>query len=136
MDLEKELEVCIKLAIEAGKKILEIYKTDFEVEYKDDKSPLTEADKQSNELIVSTLAKKFPRYAILAEESKDNKDRLKNDWCWVIDPLDGTKEFLKRNVYDCADNFEYIEQNGGIAKINELRMKEYMLHKEAENGGL
>ncbi|HOO90049.1 MAG TPA: CoA-transferase [Syntrophales bacterium] len=46
------------------------------------------------------------------------------------------KEFLNRNIYDCPDNFEYIERNGGLAKMNELRMKEFLLHKEADNGGL
>ncbi len=97
MDLVKKLEVAKRLAVEAGKRILEIYETDFEVEYKDDKSPLTEADKQANEIIVTTLAEEFPQYSILAEESEDDKSRLQNDWCWVIDPLDGTKEFLKRN---------------------------------------
>ena len=97
MNLIDELKVCKDIIKEAGKKILDIYKTDFEVEYKEDDSPLTMADRLSNEIIVSKLKEKFKDYAILSEESKDNLERMKNDWCWIIDPLDGTKEFVKKN---------------------------------------
>ncbi|MEA3222742.1 MAG: CoA-transferase [Thermodesulfobacteriota bacterium] len=57
---------------------------------------------------------------------------------WLIvqrDP-DEFAKFLKRNIYDCADHAEYIEKNGGIARLNELRQKEFLLHREAKNGGL
>ena len=97
MDLNKELEISKKLAIIAGQKIMEIYKKDFDIEYKDDDSPLTEADKKSNKIIVKGLIKEFPEYAILSEESHDDFKRIKNDWCWIVDPLDGTKEFIKKN---------------------------------------
>ncbi|GAW94031.1 3'(2'),5'-bisphosphate nucleotidase CysQ [Calderihabitans maritimus] len=97
MNLEKELHVAKELAIEAGRAIMEIYNQDFEVEWKTDLSPLTAADKKSNEIIVSRLLEAFPQYAVLSEETKDDKSRLANDWCWIIDPLDGTKEFIKRN---------------------------------------
>jgi len=97
IQLAKELEIACMLARLAGERILEIYEKDFSVEYKEDESPLTLADKESNELIVSGLRKEFPEYAVLAEESRDDKSRLTNDWCWVVDPLDGTKEFIKRN---------------------------------------
>jgi 3'(2'), 5'-bisphosphate nucleotidase len=87
-----------QLAVDAGKIILDIYdNTDFNVEYKSDNSPLTIADQKSNDFIVKHIKQWFPEHAVLAEESKDNPDRLNNDWCWVIDPLDGTKEFVKRN---------------------------------------
>ncbi len=64
-----------------------------------------------------------------------DEDHLQ-EWLKAEKDPEEFKEFLKRNIYDCADNFEYIELNGGVAKMNELRMKEFMLHKEAENGGL
>ncbi len=70
---------------------------DFGVEYKADDSPLTKADKASNAIIVKALRDRFPDYAILSEEEKDNRARLENDLCFVVDPLDGTKEFVKRN---------------------------------------
>ncbi len=99
MNLEKELEISIKTAIEAGHAIIDIYNNvqDMQVTYKDGDMPLTAADKASNKIIVETLKKEFPKYAILSEEEKDDKSRLDNDYCFVVDPLDGTKEFIKRN---------------------------------------
>lgn len=96
---EKELEVAKEAAIKAGLAIMEIYENteDMQVEYKDGDMPLTAADKASNKIIVSALKEAFPDYAILSEEEKDSRERLKNDFCFVVDPLDGTKEFIKRN---------------------------------------
>ena len=96
---EKELEVCKEAAVLAGSAILDIYNSveDMEVEYKEGNMPLTVADKASNDIIVRILRENFPTYAILSEEEKDNPDRLLNDYCFVVDPLDGTKEFIKRN---------------------------------------
>ncbi|HWB27879.1 MAG TPA: 3'(2'),5'-bisphosphate nucleotidase CysQ [Chitinophagaceae bacterium] len=91
------LNVSISAAIEAGKKILEIYKRDFSVETKADKSPLTEADKQSHNVIKDALA--GTGIPMLSEEGKqmDYEDREGWDTFWLIDPLDGTKEFIKKN---------------------------------------
>lgn len=89
--------VAKELAYTAGEKIMNIYAQDFSVEYKEDKSPLTAADKAANEIICRGLKKEFPEIAILAEESEDDLKRLTNDWCFIVDPLDGTKEFVKRN---------------------------------------
>ena len=98
MKWERELKVAQNAAIKAGEAIIKIYNFEkFDVTYKDDKSPLTMADQEANKIIVEMLSKDFPEYAILSEEEKDNKERLKNDYCFVVDPLDGTKEFIKRN---------------------------------------
>ena len=98
MKYMKELETAKKAAVLAGQAIMEVYNSaDFGVEYKKDSSPLTKADKESNQVIVSMLKEAFPKHAILSEEEKDNLDRLNNELCFVVDPLDGTKEFLKRN---------------------------------------
>lgn len=98
MRWDRELEIAKNVAVKAGEAILEIYNNaDIEVEYKKDHSPLTIADKTANKLIVETLRSYFPTYAILSEEEKDDKTRLSNDYCFVVDPLDGTKEFIKRN---------------------------------------
>ncbi|MCX4327137.1 MAG: 3'(2'),5'-bisphosphate nucleotidase CysQ [Lachnospiraceae bacterium] len=99
MDLQRELEVSIKAAIEAGHAIMDIYNNadDMQVTYKDGDMPLTAADRASNRIIVDMLRKEFPEYSILSEEEKDDKSRLANDFCFVTDPLDGTKEFIKRN---------------------------------------
>lgn len=91
------IELVKRTAYFAGRIIMEVYNDDFIVEYKEDKSPLTMADKKANEYIVGILEKEFPYMAILAEESTDNLERLDNNWCWIVDPLDGTKEFVKKN---------------------------------------
>lgn len=98
MRWDRELEIAKSVAVKAGEAIMEIYNNaDIEVEYKKDQSPLTIADKTANKLIVEALRNHFPTYAILSEEEKDDKMRLSNDYCFVVDPLDGTKEFIKRN---------------------------------------
>lgn len=93
--------VILKQAIlEASKEILDIYHhSDFEktIEWKSDDSPLTLADKAANNIIVVKLREVFPHDAILSEEEEDNLERLKAERCWILDPLDGTKEFIKRN---------------------------------------
>lgn len=99
MDLQYILEVVKKVSVEAGAAIMDVYDNceDMQVEYKEGDMPLTAADKAANRIIVDCLRKEFPEYAILSEEEKDNLDRLNNDYCFIVDPLDGTKEFIKRN---------------------------------------
>ena len=69
------------------------------VEYKDDKSPLTEADTKSNEIICEALEKAYPEIPLLSEENKEVPYEERKDWeyYWCIDPIDGTKEFIKKN---------------------------------------
>lgn len=94
-----EIEKLIPVAIKAGEEILEIYKTDFDVEIKGDNSPLTIADKKSNAVIIDALNSKYPDIPIISEENKliAYDDRKHWDYCWMVDPLDGTKEFIKKN---------------------------------------
>lgn len=96
---EKELKVAKELAVDAGHAIMEIYnrQEEMDVIYKEDSSPLTMADQKSNDIIVSGLKKTFPSYAVLSEEEKNDLKRLNNECCFIVDPLDGTKEFIKRN---------------------------------------
>ncbi|NTW96301.1 MAG: 3'(2'),5'-bisphosphate nucleotidase CysQ [Erysipelotrichaceae bacterium] len=86
-----------EIAIKAGALIMEIYETPFEVKTKADDSPLTQADVISNEYIIKELKKFYPHVFILSEESKDDLNRLREEWLFVVDPLDGTKEFIKHN---------------------------------------
>ncbi len=88
-----------EIAIEAGHAILEIYKKDFDVEYKDDRSPLTAADKASHRIIQRELQKLSPEIPVLSEEGKGIPYAERKNWerFWLVDPLDGTKEFIKRN---------------------------------------
>ena len=92
------LKLAIAAAVEAGREILEIYYSDnFEVSHKKDDSPLTKADIASHHIITSSL--KESGIAILSEEGKSiaYTDRKKWEKLWVVDPIDGTKEFIKRN---------------------------------------
>ncbi len=99
MDLMRELAVAKEAAVKAGAAIMDVYENaeDMEVSYKDGDMPLTAADRAADRIIVDMLRKEFPAYAVLSEEEKDDLRRLENDYCFVVDPLDGTKEFLKRN---------------------------------------
>jgi 3'(2'), 5'-bisphosphate nucleotidase len=90
----------ISLAREAGKAILKVYgEVDPAVEYKRDNSPLTQADLVSHQIIVDGLVELSPEWPILSEESREIAFSQRQKWgyFWLVDPLDGTKEFLKRN---------------------------------------
>lgn len=91
------LATAIRAAIEGGKAIMEVYATDFDVEIKGDNSPLTLADQKANGVITEYL-KETP-FPIISEENKQIDYTERKDWerCWIVDPLDGTKEFVKRN---------------------------------------
>jgi 3'(2'), 5'-bisphosphate nucleotidase len=97
MQFERELTVAIDLARRAGAAILGFYGDGADVEWKVGNEPVTDADKAANALIVEHLAIEFPDDGILAEETPDTKGRLSHERLWVVDPMDGTKEFIKRN---------------------------------------
>ena len=93
-----DLIIAINAALHAGKKILEIYNSkNFKIQYKSDNSPLTIADIESNKIITGYLNK--TDIPILSEEGKSisYEERKKWDKLWIVDPIDGTKEFIKRN---------------------------------------
>jgi len=94
---EKELKEAIIAGENARVKILEIYKNGFDVEIKEDNSPVTLADKTADRIIKEYLSKVFPNYAFLTEESNDDKTRLLNDYVWIVDPVDGTKDFVAKD---------------------------------------
>jgi 3'(2'), 5'-bisphosphate nucleotidase len=98
MNTNKELLILSILAsIAAGDKILEVYETDFSVTEKSDKTPLTLADQKSHTTIMSFLEK--TPIPVLSEEGRDIPFEERSKWerLWIVDPLDGTKEFIKRN---------------------------------------
>jgi len=97
IDYSHVIEVMKKAARKAGEKITEIYRREFTYENKSDNSPLTEADLASDAVITEMLSSEFPYISILTEESADDRSRLFNRWCFIVDPLDGTREFIRRN---------------------------------------
>ena len=96
---ESLLRPALDIARAAGDEILKIYETDFDVESKDDDSPLTAADMASHRTIVAGLEALTPDLPILSEESGEIPFETRAQWprYWLVDPLDGTKEFIKRN---------------------------------------
>ncbi len=99
MNASIDCEVLIRAALMAGEEILEVYGGDFAVETKEDRSPLTEADRKSNEVILRVLEEEYPGIPIISEETKEKPYEERKGWgeFWLVDPLDGTKEFIKRN---------------------------------------
>jgi len=99
MDLKALLPRVVEIARAAAGAILQIYERDFEVEQKEDRSPLTEADLAAHRLIVSSLGELTPETPVLSEESAAIPFAERSGWqrYWLVDPLDGTKEFIKRN---------------------------------------
>lgn len=83
----------------AGQAILEVYARDFEVELKGDNSPLTEADQAANAVLVEFLSGRYPEIPIISEETRAAPYAERSGWnrFWLVDPLDGTKEFIKKN---------------------------------------
>ena len=95
--LNKELEVALKATKLAHSIILDIYKSnDFKTEIKEDDSPVTQADLKANEIICKTLLDNFPEYGLLSEELSDSNERLSKEYVWVVDPIDGTKDFIAK----------------------------------------
>ena len=96
-ELREELKIAINASIAAGVEIIRIYNSDFDIEFKEDRSPLTEADRAANKVIMSFL--NTTNIPIISEENKQIDYDIRKNWsgCWIVDPLDGTKEFIKRN---------------------------------------
>ncbi len=146
----------IEIAINAGVAILEIYKQDIVVETKSDQSPLTLADKNANDIIVAGLQKVDTQIPIISEENKLTDYSERKNWtkCWIVDPLDGTKEFIKKNgeftvnialvengipilgvVHVPAQNITYFaEINKGCFKIENGITTQLKIRKLAEDG--
>jgi 3'(2'), 5'-bisphosphate nucleotidase len=97
---QNDVDYLIATALDAGIEILKVYETDFGVTRKQDASPLTEADLRSHHLITRRLRERYPETPILSEEnSEESPYEVRRQWreFWLVDPLDGTKEFIKRN---------------------------------------
>lgn len=97
IDLQKHLQLSIRAALLAGDEVMKIYQTDFAVDFKADHSPLTEADRRAHEVISRQLA--ATGIPVLSEEGKHLPYDQRQKWetLWIVDPVDGTKEFVKRN---------------------------------------
>jgi 3'(2'), 5'-bisphosphate nucleotidase len=116
--LKMNMDALCKLAVRAGGAIMEVYGTDFEVEYKPDDSPLTRADKLSHSIISEGLVRLYPDVPVISEEGKGVPFDTRRDWrvFWLVDPLDGTKEFVKRRP-DFTVNIALVEDGRLTAAV-------------------
>ena len=123
MNFNELLKTAINASIEGGHAIMKVYASEFSVEHKEDKSPLTLADKNCNEVIESFL--KNTNIPILSEEGAKIPYSLRKDWeySWLVDPLDGTKEFIKRNG-EFTVNIALIHEGNPVIGVIYVPVKE------------
>ncbi len=112
------LEPVLAIAVAAGREILDVYHSDFAVSTKDDASPLTQADLRAHRTIIAGLAALTPDIPCLSEEDAAIGYDTRRDWTryWLIDPLDGTKEFIKRNG-DFTVNIALIDRHEAVLGV-------------------
>lgn len=140
-----------EIAILAGVEILKIYaSSNFKIELKADDSPVTAADKAANDIIVNELNRRYPNIPVLAEESKLLDYQVRKSWdeCFIVDPIDGTKEFIKKNgqftvniafyrdgkvkegvVFAPAMDLLYYTENGKSFRIKQGELRELPCEK-------
>lgn len=123
------------LAIRAGEEIIKVYSREFEVEYKEDSSPLTEADKAFHEVIDAGLQELAPAIPVISEEGADIPwaERSTYKSFWLVDPLDGTKEFIKRNG-EFTVNIALIEGNVPVLGVIYVPAKGILYYGQKGNG--
>jgi len=127
-------KVC-SIAKQAGKAILSVYDGEIEVEVKDDKSPLTAADKASHQVIIAGLQQHFPDIPVLSEEGAVIPYAERRQWSrfWCVDPLDGTKEFIKRNG-EFTVNIALIENGRPVAGVVYVPVQDKLFYGSLQAG--
>ena len=130
-----EADDIIKLARDAGAAIMAIYQQEFQIYDKDDKSPLTEADLASHHILIQGLAELTPEIPVLSEESSESVQSERIHWSryWLLDPLDGTKEFIKKNG-EFTVNIALIENGEAIFGVVYAPVLDIMYWGGQENG--
>jgi len=125
-DLEAYLDTVIDISHDAGELILDVYRNEFNVEIKGDGTPLTIADQRSHNLICSRLLELTPDIPILSEESENIEFSDRSRWrtYWLVDPLDGTKEFVKRSG-EFTVNIALIHENQPVLGVVHTPYKEW-----------
>ena len=114
----EQTRALVDIVRRAGDAILEIYRTDFDVDTKDDDSPLTQADLAAHRIIAAGLEALTPDIPMISEESSPPDFEVRSGWprYWLVDPLDGTKEFVKRRG-DFTVNIAYVEDGEPIRGV-------------------
>ena len=130
-----KIEDIKQIALKAGDCIMEIYNKDFQIDYKDDKSPLTEADLKSNEIICNALNNLYPDIPLMSEENKQTDYEIRKNWeyYFCIDPIDGTKEFIKKNG-EFTVNIALIHNNTPVLGVVYAPALNDMYHAKQNEG--
>jgi len=130
--VKRFVEDAYQAALLASKEILSIYQTNFTFENKIDDSPVTIADQKADAIIRQYLQAKYPAFGFLTEESSDDLSRLKKDYVWVVDPIDGTKDFISKND-EFTINIALVHQQKVIMGLIHIPAKQdtYFALKEA-----
>ena len=128
-------EAVIGLARDAGAAILEVYEQDFAVQSKDDRSPLTAADLAAHHILCDGLAALQPSWPVLSEEAADIAWERRRGWqrYWLVDPLDGTREFVKRNG-EFTVNVALIDGHVPVMGVVYAPALQYLVHAERDLG--
>ena len=128
-------ERCVAIARAAGAAILEVYGRDFAVESKADRSPLTEADLAAHRIIAKGLNALSPQLPLLSEEGANIDWETRRQWSryWLVDPLDGTREFVKRNG-EFTVNIALIDSGVPILGVVHAPVLDYLLHAQRGQG--
>lgn len=134
-DYQHHLHAVIAIAKSAGDAIMQVYSTDFNVVSKSDNSPLTQADVAAHNIIVDSLKSLTPDLPSLSEESETVSSDVRNEWqrYWLIDPLDGTREFVKRNG-EFTVNIALIDQHKPVLGVVYAPVKELLYFASLQNG--
>lgn len=134
-DLDALRVATIDIARGAGTRIMAVYAGDFAVERKSDRSPLTEADLAAHHHIATALAALTPELPLLSEESAALEWSQRREWTryWLVDPLDGTREFVKRNG-EFTVNIALIEHGKPILGVVHAPARDQMLHAVRDAG--
>lgn len=120
----KEVSVALDIAHRAGEIAKSYYlKSDLQIELKEDESPVTEADKAVDKFISEELKKFYPEYGLLSEESADDKSRLNKENVWIIDPIDGTKDFIAHDD-EFSINIALVHKHEVVVGVIAVPMKD------------
>jgi len=133
---QRQIEEIISLVQKANQKILEIYNfSKIDISIKEDNSPITKADKVSHDLLTTELKKLYPDIPILSEEGEDISYQERKNWeyFWLIDPLDGTKEFILKNG-EFTVNIALIHKNSPVFGIVSIPVKEWIYFSQKSKG--
>nr|NQU93562.1 3'(2'),5'-bisphosphate nucleotidase CysQ [Bacteroidota bacterium] len=128
------LNIAIKAALHAGQEILRVYNTAFDISYKDDNSPLTMADKRAHDVIKGYLS--ITEIPILSEEGNKVSYAVRKNWdsLWIVDPLDGTKEFIKRNG-EFTVNIALVKDGEPVSGVIYCPVSKELYFGDSELGG-